>query len=243
MTTTSFETGIRILDEEASMLDPGQLILLKGRPGAGKTNLLAGLISRAAKSGSVLVNNVEMTPNQFLPFLLAAEGQFSRYSITHSWTMTPKEQDEVNEALSRLGAAPIHFMRTFDLAALEASIIETKPQLVVVDYLNLFTPPSNWKGTRAQYLVHVTKELAQMSRTHKTSIIVAESQNRTGADSTSNAASGTEESADQVWILTRHDSRHTLELGKNRGGPSHLSQEITLDEKTGTFRDPVELPA
>ncbi len=234
------QTGISILNE-TNILAPGQLISLIGEPGIGKTALVIGLVSRAYKSGTVLVNNVESHPTTVLRQLLVSEGYLPSEKLLQSSQLTAEEQANLEKGLARLSEAPIHITHTFDLGVLEKSIVDLHPCLVVIDYINVFLQPDDWQGTRGEYIAHLAKELARMARDHKTSIIVAEMKGRAGTPGNV-ARSFVEDSADEVWLLkyeAHEDGKRTiLEIDKSRSRALG-SQEIFLDEKTRTFHGSV----
>jgi replicative DNA helicase len=242
LTSPSFKTGFSLLDDEV-ILDPGQLIVLAGRPGDGKTELAMNLVSRAHPHASVMVNSGELSTHELMRWLISLGGNIPAEFIRHSWLMSVEQFSEMKDAVSNLQAAPITFANIFDLDRLEKAIAETKPELVVIDYLNLFIQPDDWRGTRAEYVTLVAKELARMARArdHKTVILLLMSLGRVGSTDGipigMKDAGGAEENADTVLIVGKDDEgQPLLKISKNRGGPSFLAQRIIRDEKTRAVR-------
>jgi KaiC/GvpD/RAD55 family RecA-like ATPase len=239
-------TGFPRVDEEV-ILDPGQTIVLAARPGVGKTSLAIEFLMRSESVGPALMNSLEMDFNQLLRKMLESKSIMPGYMIKKPWVMEEEHLARLEEGVAKLKQANIHFCRHFDLLQLEAAIIQYRPMVVVVDYIQMYSQPSTWRGSRAEFITMVSKELARMSRDHKTIFLVLSQVNRQGVDDPGSHnmkdAGGIEENADSVWILHRVDAaaedrsslKYLLKVTKNRSGPSFFDQELLFDGETQRF--------
>ncbi len=239
-------TGFPRVDEEV-ILDPGQTIVLAARPGVGKTSLAIELLLRNEPIGPGMMNSLEMSYNQLIRKLLESKSVLPGYMIKKPWVMEDAHLVRMEEGLSKLSQTNLHFCRHFDLLQLEAAIIQSQPGLVVVDYIQMYSQPSTWRGSRAEYITLVSKEMARMSRDYKTIFLVLSQLNRLGKDDPDSDnlkdAGGIEENADSVWILHPTDKdaedrsrlKYLLKVTKNRSGTCYFEQELLFDGETQRF--------
>jgi len=119
------------------------LIVLGGDVGAGKSALALGIALRAANAGfTVVYLSGEMDEDRLLERALAIEGRIQVDEIRTA-TLTDVTRSSLGAAAVRLRELPLKILpltgATFD-GALDA-IHDEKPPLIVVDYLQLMSPP------------------------------------------------------------------------------------------------------
>jgi replicative DNA helicase len=162
------------------------------------------------------------------------------------WTMAEDQIARMEDGLTLLTQTNLYVCRLFDLIKLEAAILQCRPILVIVDYIQLYREPSSWRGSRADYITMVAGEMAKLSRKYKTIFMVLCQLNRRGVDDPDSHnlkdAGGIEEAADSIWILSRPDkdeeSRISLKtiigVRKNRMGVE-FDEDLLFDGETQRF--------
>jgi replicative DNA helicase len=147
------EFGFVDLDKIVKCLRPGNLGIIAGRPGTGKTVLGTGLADRVARRGGAsLVFSLEMPLKELAKRSLAAESGVSQGWIESGEAVTNEEASaRIMAAVATLSKADV---RICDKGALTFSRIcsiarfqhRAKPlDLIVVDYLSLIATDPNSK--------------------------------------------------------------------------------------------------
>jgi len=119
------------------------LIVLGGDVGAGKSALALGIALRAANAGfTVAYLSGEMDEDRLLERALAIEGRI-QIDEMRAATLTDATRSSLGAAAVRLRELPLEILpltgATFD-RTLDA-IRDEKPPLIIVDYLQLMSPP------------------------------------------------------------------------------------------------------
>jgi len=113
-------TGFVDLDRMTSGLQPGELIVVAGRPSMGKTTLVMNMAEHVAihEKKAVGVFSMEMSGPQLAMRMIGSVGRLDQHELR---TGTFKEDDwgRVTEALGRLSEAQIHIDDTAGLNVLE----------------------------------------------------------------------------------------------------------------------------
>ncbi len=164
-------TGFRDLDGLLRGLQPGNLVVLGGRPGNGKTAFALSLaytlgVQRGAAIGMV---SLEMGRQELLLRLLAMHTGLD--TRTCRARPTDHTRDRLLAALGVLSAAPIHIE---DTASMSIGTIRSAARrlrarqsldLVIVDYLQLATVESpRQSGTRTQEVDAISRGLKALAR-------------------------------------------------------------------------------
>lgn len=176
-------TGYATLDRRLGGMRRGQLLVLAGRPGMGKTAMLAGIAARAAAGGArVLFVSAEMVPEDVMARALAAVSGLPLGAVrdgarippgTNRWEPFERHSPEVAQvanAARRLASLPIHWDGSDapQLAAVRARARRLARRrgggvdLVVVDYLGR-TRGSDHSRDAGRYA-----EVSELARGYKT---------------------------------------------------------------------------
>ena len=119
------------------------LIVLGGDVGAGKSALALGIALRAAKAGFTIVYlSGEMDEDRLLERALAIEGRV-QVDEMRSATLTDVTRSSLGAAAVRLRELPLEILPLTDGTFEKTlnAIRDEKPPLIVVDYLQLMSPP------------------------------------------------------------------------------------------------------
>ena len=155
-------TGLRVLDNKLNGYRRGQLYVIAGRPGMGKSAFMCSSLRRTALSGvGVAIFSLEMTRAEI----------FARMAADHlDWTKAPGFGDLVRgqvgdfgeklaEAYEQLRKAPMHIddgaRMTFAEIASKARRVKSEMEahgvrlgVVCIDHMGLVTPSSRYAGNK-----------------------------------------------------------------------------------------------
>ena len=172
--TMGIDFGLSDLDDIVRCLRPGNLAIIAGRPGTGKTvlgmNLAEKLVIRDA--GSALVFSLEMSQAELAKRSLAATSGVSQSHIESGEAVTiPESNLKMTAAVDKMSRADI---RICDKPALTFSRIcaiarfqhrARKLDLIVIDYLGLISPDPNAKmQNRNQELGAISRGLKALAK-------------------------------------------------------------------------------
>jgi replicative DNA helicase len=163
-------TGFTKLDQMTAGLKGGELIIVAGRPGMGKTAfaLNAALHACQARSAPVAVFSLEMRKEELVRRLLCSEGRVDGGRMRTGML----SQDDWNR-LTRV-AGPLCQLKLFidDTASLTITALRGKARrlksehglgMVVVDYLQLMSSGTK-KDSREQEISEISRSLKALSK-------------------------------------------------------------------------------
>lgn len=168
---SGISSGLIDLDKFTNGWQPGQLILLAGRPSMGKTALSVVFIRAAAHAGiPVDFFSVEMPAPEIQERMLAQESGIDLKRIQRGWI--GQETDLINRVAARLARLPIYIedcpgIVIRDLVATAEQRKAEQPDigLIVVDYLQLVKATNLYERQgRFQAVSHVSEELKKLAR-------------------------------------------------------------------------------
>jgi len=136
--TPGLLTGCQPLDELTSGMYPGELILLSGVPGVGKSSFMEDVTLHVSTDGVPLIFSMEMGNQLVCGRLLAKKAQVS-FKRMRDKTLSELEETHIAEAISRLKERRI-FIEDRGLVtprAVEDAIgeVEDRPDVVFIDHL------------------------------------------------------------------------------------------------------------
>jgi replicative DNA helicase len=218
-------TGLKALDERTGGLRAGELTIVAGRPGMGKSALAAGIAEHVVFGcgEDVYSVNLEMRERQQIGRLMARAGGVRLSAIRG----LPSEQDVEDAAATALrlheAAKRLHMDRASDLSVAQirqrARVLNRRLKrqgrslkLVVVDYLQLITPPSGERNETAQLTI-ISRGLKSMALELGVHVIALSQLNREVEKrqpprpmlSDLRGSGSIEQDADSVFFLYRPD--------------------------------------
>jgi replicative DNA helicase len=160
--TSGVPTGLLDLDELTSGFHPGELIILAGRPGMGKTALALTIARNAAVEYSLPVAffSLEMADYQLALRILCAEARLDSHLVRKGklprdqWQRLSMQTGRLANAKIYIDDSPVLTMMDIRAKARRAKA-EHDIQLVIIDYLQLI------KGHRAE---NRQQEITEISR-------------------------------------------------------------------------------
>ena len=260
---TGVATHYTMLDEYTSGLQRGELIIVAGRPGMGKTSFALNIAENVALKNKlpVAVFTLEMTGEQLVQRLLSSTARVDQGNIKRG-DLTYDDMDKLYLAMDQLRSAPIHIAETpgINVIDLRARVRRLKDQigdlgLIVIDYVQIMSGLSNNRNSnRAQEVADISRSLKALALELNVPVILLSQLNReveSRHDKRPNIAdlreSGAlEQDADIILLLYRDDyyDKESKEKGlaevniaKNRSGSTGVVK-LAFIGKCTRFENP-----
>jgi replicative DNA helicase len=181
---TGTATGYHEFDKMTAGLQPGELIIIAGRPSMGKTTLAINIAENAAIGSNVptAIFSMEM-PSQQLAFRMISS--LGRVDQTHLRTGNFPDEDwsRINTAVQLMSEAPIYIDDTPSLSPTEIRARSRRLQrehglgLIVIDYLQLMQVPGNSEN-RATEISEISRNLKSLAKELSVPVIALSQLNR-----------------------------------------------------------------
>src|SRR5512135_2874616 len=181
---TGVASGYADLDRMTAGLQPGDLIIVAGRPSMGKTTLALNIAENAAISTNVpvAVFSMEMSREQLSMRMISSLG---RVDQSHLRTGMFGDEDwaRINSAIAQMKTAPIYIDDSGSLTPTEVRARARRLSrerglgLIVVDYLQLMQVPGT-KENRATEISEISRSLKALAKELKVPVIALSQLNR-----------------------------------------------------------------
>jgi replicative DNA helicase len=181
---TGIPSGYIEFDKLTAGLQPGDLIIVAGRPSMGKTTFAVNIAENAAIGSRVptAIFSMEM-PSEQLAFRMISS--LGRVNQTHLRTGKFPDEDwsRINTAVQLMSEAPMFIDDTPGLSPTEIRARARRLQrehglgLIVVDYLQLMAVPGN-KENRATEISEISRSLKALAKELSVPIIALSQLNR-----------------------------------------------------------------
>jgi len=239
---TGIPSGYTKFDELTAGLQPGDLIIVAGRPSMGKTALAVNIAENAAIGTKVptAIFSMEM-PSQQLAFRMISS--LGRVDQSHLRTGRFPDEDwsRINTAVQLMSDAPLFIDDTPGLSPTEIRARARRLQrehglgLIVVDYLQLMQVPGN-KENRATEISEISRNLKSLAKELSLPIIALSQLNRSVEQRTDKRpvmsdlreSGAIEQDADMIVFIYREEvyNKETprkgiadVTIAKQRNGP------------------------
>jgi replicative DNA helicase len=253
-------TGFAELDHKLAGFQPSDLIIIAARPSMGKTSLALDIARHTAirHGTSVGIFSLEMSAQQLVDRMLAAEAQVDAWRLRTGKLNTDEEFERIGEATSKLSQAKIYIDDQAGNNILKMRSVarrlksEKGLDLIIVDYLQLITPTGKHSSDNmVQQVTEISRSLKQLARELNVPVIALSQlsraiETRRGRPQLSDLrdSGSIEQDADVVMFLHNEDRYKEgaersniveLIIAKHRNGPTG-SLELYFDDKKATFR-------
>jgi replicative DNA helicase len=264
-TPPAIETGFSDIDHRLGGLHKGNLVILAGQTGMGKSAFAGQLISNVARSGRrVLLFNLEMTDEEIAERQLAGLSGVG-VSAIHRTTLDVDQLKRVVTGMGQLTKYPIYICTKggMTIEALRdkarAWVHRNGPlDLLVVDYLQLVNGSRVYKGNRVQEVGEVSRGLKALAKELACPVValaqlnrdVAKRENKVPTKFDLRESGDIENDADTIWMLYRPgyfepdnekiQTRAEVHVVKNRHGDECQGERAILlrwDGPTNQFQD------
>ncbi len=255
---TGVATGFSDLDEKTSGLQPGDLVIVAGRPSMGKTAFSINIAENVAldSNKAVAIFSMEMGGAQLAMRMIGSVGRLNQHNLR-----TGQLQDEdwarMTHALGRLNEAPIFIDETAGLNSLELRSRARRLHrqngglgLIVVDYLQLMTAPaSRASENRATEISDISRSLKALAKELQVPVIALSQLNRSLEQrpnkrpvmSDLRESGAIEQDADLILFIYRDEvynpdspdkGKAEIIIGKQRNGPIGMVSLVFRGEYT-----------
>ncbi|HUU72982.1 MAG TPA: replicative DNA helicase [Burkholderiales bacterium] len=182
---TGVPTGFADLDRMTSGFQPGDLIIVAGRPSMGKTALALNMAEHVALDAGLPVGifSMEMSATQLAMRLLGAIGKLDQHKL-RTGRLAEDDWRRLTDAVGRLSEAPIHIDETAALNALELRARARRLHrqygqlgMIVIDYLQLMSASSHGEN-RATEISEISRSLKALSKELNVPVVALSQLNR-----------------------------------------------------------------
>ena len=189
---TGVPTGFSDLDNMTSGFQPGELVIVAGRPSMGKTSFSLNIAENVALGLGglttglpVAVFSMEMSATQLAMRLIGSVGRLDQHRM-RTGQLEDEDWVRLTTALGKLNEAPIHIdegasLTSFDVRARSRRLHRQcgKLGLIVVDYLQLMSAPANRQSeNRATEISEISRSLKALAKELDVPVVALSQLNR-----------------------------------------------------------------
>ena len=235
-------TGFADLDSKIVGLEPGDVIVVAGRPSMGKTAFAMQIAENVSEEKPVQVFSMEMSAQALAMRQAAGIGRIDLMKLRTGVDMEQDDWDRLAYATGKLSSRPMYIddRSSLSVAQIRARARQTKRKhglgLVVIDYIGLIDAPGE---NRATAVAAVSRSVKAMARELAVPVILLCQLNRQVTGRTDKRpvlsdlreSGAIEQDADLILLLHRedyydHDSHNKgvaeVIIGKQRNGPTGI---------------------
>lgn len=183
-TLPGIDTGFRALNKMAAGWQPGDLIVIAGRPAMGKTAVALHFAQAAAKSGkAVLFFSLEMANWRVADRLIIGASQVNPWGYAHG-AIDQQENDAVFAGAAKISNLPIFIDEAsgidihYIISNARQAVRKHGVELLIIDYLQLINMGQSRNQTRDQAIGEVTRRLKQLAKELNIPILLLSQLNR-----------------------------------------------------------------
>ncbi|MCB9850754.1 MAG: replicative DNA helicase [Phycisphaerales bacterium] len=252
-------TGFSELDELTTGFQPGDMIVVAGRPSMGKTALGLNMAEHAAVTDGIPVVffSLEMSRQQVAQRLLCSRARIDSHKFRKRM-LNEEERRYLADVCEELRDAPLYVDDTPGLSPMELRAkarrlkMQKDIQAVFIDYLQLMHAPGH--ESRQQEISYISRSLKGLGRELGVPIIALAQLNRQTEGRTGNQprmsdlreSGAIEQDADAVLLIHREEyykrddptlkGKAQLIVAKQRNGPTDIV-ELQFDHQSTRFNN------
>ncbi|MHB1231759.1 MAG: replicative DNA helicase [Burkholderiales bacterium] len=253
---TGIPTGFTDLDQKTSGLQPGDLVIVAGRPSMGKTAFSLNIAEHVAlESGlPVAVFSMEMAGTQLVMRMMGSVGKLDQHKV-RTGRLQDDDWQRLTYAVGKLNDAPLYIDESAALTALELRARARrlhrqcgKLGLIVIDYIQLMSATRQGEN-RATEISEISRSLKALAKELDVPVIALSQLNRSLEQrpnkrpvmSDLRESGAIEQDADVILFIYRDEvyNPETPEkgiseiiIGKQRNGPIGTVRLAFLGEYT-----------
>ncbi len=242
---TGIASGFTDLDSKTSGFQPGDLVIVAGRPSMGKTAFALNIAEHVALelSKPVAIFSMEMGGTQLAMRLIGSVGRLNQHTL-RTGKLEDDDWPRMTHALGRLNDAPIFIDETAALNSLELRSRARRLHrqndglgLIIIDYLQLMSSPSNKNSeNRATEISEISRSLKALAKELQVPVMALSQLNRSLEQrpnkrpmmSDLRESGAIEQDADLILFIYRDEvynpdsqdkGKAEIIIGKQRNGP------------------------
>ena len=180
-------TGFTDLDKMTSGLQPGDLIIVAGRPSMGKTSLALNMAEFVASDRKlpVAVCSMEMASTQLTTRLIGSVGKVDQHKM-RTGQLDDDDWEKLTDSLGQLNDAPIFIdqgsaLNSYEVRARARRLQRQAGQLglIVIDYIQLMSPPGGRQSeNRATEISEISRSLKSLAKELNVPVVALSQLNR-----------------------------------------------------------------
>ena len=168
---TGIPTGFHELDVQTAGLQPGDLVVVAGRPSMGKSALVACVAEHVAVVERIptVIFSLEMSKEQLVQRLLCSHARVDAHKVRTGF-LAQSDWPRLTSAAGKLSEAPLFIDDSSALSVLElrAKSRRLKSQhgigLIVIDYLQMMRGSSSRIENRQQEISEISRSLKGLAK-------------------------------------------------------------------------------
>jgi replicative DNA helicase len=242
---TGVATGYTDLDSKTSGFQPGDLIIVAGRPSMGKTAFSLNIAENVALNSKlpVAIFSMEMGATQLVMRMLGSVGKLNQHDL-RTGRLQDDDWGRLTHALGQLNDAPIHIDESAALSAFEIRARARRLHrvhgglgLIIIDYLQLMSSNSNKVSeNRATEISEISRSLKALAKELQVPVVALSQLNRSLEQrpnkrpvmSDLRESGAIEQDADLILFIYRDEvynsdspdkGKAEIIIGKQRNGP------------------------
>lgn len=239
-------TGFIELDNLTSGLQRGEMIVLAGRPGTGKTSYAMNMVEHVGINlkKPVGVFSLEMSAQQLGQRLLCCRSQVDSHKLRRGM-LSREERDQLQQAVAELDGGQIFID---DTPALTVMDLRTKArrlkaqygiEMLMIDYLQLMEGSGNSKReNRQQEISEISRGIKAVARELNIPVVVLsqlnrsnETQERMPRSSDLRDSGAIEQDADVIMLLHREALMHRGDQDWMDANPDKINLALCIIAK------------
>jgi replicative DNA helicase len=253
---TGIPTGFTDLDRVTHGLNKGNLIIVAGRPGMGKTSFALNVAANVAirEGRTVGVFSLEMSQQELALRVLCGEADIS-FSKLRGAHLSSKEWTRIYQTVRSIGEAPLFIDDSANPTLLEVASkarrlkAEKGLSLLIIDYLQLMQAGGRYENRNLE-IAAISRGLKQLAKEMEMPVIalsqLSRNTERRGADhrpqlSDLRESGSIEQDADMVAFVYRDEVYNQTEenkglaeliIAKHRNGETATIEMVFIGETT-----------
>ncbi|MBW2035968.1 MAG: replicative DNA helicase [Deltaproteobacteria bacterium] len=228
---TGVPTGYRGLDEKTSGLQPGELIVIAGRPSMGKTALALNIARNAAVETGIpaAIFSLEMSKEQLAFRMLSAEARIDASRMRGGF-LSETDLARIIRAAGALSDIPIYIDDSPTISALEIRAkarrmkMEKGLGLIIIDYLQLMKGRSSAERRELE-ISEISRSLKALAKEVDVALVALSQLNRKVEDRSNKRpvlsdlreSGAIEQDADVIIFIYRDEVYNRDENNPNKG--------------------------
>lgn len=252
---TGLATGFKEFDNLTCGLQPGELIIVAGRPSMGKTALALNIAEHASivEGGKVAVFSLEMSKEQLVTRMLCSQAHIDSNKLRKG-ALEEGDWPKLTKAAGHLSEVNIFIDDQASPSVLEMRAKSRRLKrdkgldLIIVDYLQLIKP-SGYSQNREQEISEISRSLKALAKELGVPVMALSQLNRAVENRMNKRpqladlreSGAIEQDADVIAFVYRDEfydpnsvDKGTAEIiiGKQRNGPTGVSRLAFLSQYT-----------
>ena len=258
--TRGVPTGFAELDDLTTGLHGGQMVIVAGRPGQGKSTLAMDFMRSCSihHNRASVIFSLEMSKSEIVMRLLSAEARIKLADMRSGrlsdddWTKMARRMGEITDAPLYIDDSPNLTMMEIRAKARRLKQ-KTELQLIVVDYLQLMTSGKRVESRQTE-VAEFSRSLKLMAKELDVPVVAVSQLNRGPEQRTDKIpqlsdlreTGQLEQDADMVILIHRPDAydrdsprggEADLIVAKQRNGPAPRTLTVASTLHMSSFRD------